>query len=152
MLTITTDEVKLTYTVGQPFSASTLQVVSVNSQSTFQSWSFGQANTGNLLGTIKSLDELGVVSLNCTQNANVVVHDEVLHCEWGLISQEGWSVVDDSTNYALDSNYWWIGPNTDTVDQYMFVGCLSLSVSVCMSVCLCLCVCVSVSVSLYVSL
>ncbi len=80
---------------------------------------YGQPNNGNLLGTIKSLDELNVISLNCTENANVQVHDEVLHCEWGLISQEGWSFVDDSQNYALDENYWWVGPNTNAVDGYL---------------------------------
>ena len=119
MLTIVTSALKLQYTVGQEFSASTLTVTSVG-ESTFQSWYYGQPNTGNLLGTIKSLDELGVVSLNCTQNEFIFVHGEALHCEWGLISQEGWSVIDDHLNYLLDENYWWVGPNTDNVDTYLF--------------------------------
>eukprot|EP00042_Codosiga_hollandica_P032126 m.200668 g.200668 ORF g.200668 m.200668 type:complete len:1028 (+) comp53818_c0_seq1:262-3345(+) len=119
VLTIQTSSIVLKYTVGQQFSGSTLSVSSLGG-STFTSWVYGQANTGNLLGTIKSLDELGVISLNCTENANVQVHDEVLHCEWGLISQQGWSVVDDSTNYMLDSNYWWVGENTNQVDSYIF--------------------------------
>jgi hypothetical protein len=40
-----------------------------------QGWYFGQPNDGNLLGTIKSLDELGVTPLNCTLNANIRIHD-----------------------------------------------------------------------------
>lgn len=32
-------------------------------------------NDGNLLGTIKSLDMLGVQTLNCTENAGQMVHD-----------------------------------------------------------------------------
>lgn len=40
-----------------------------------QGWSFGMYPDGNLLGTIKSLDELGVETLNCTQNAGQMVHD-----------------------------------------------------------------------------
>ncbi len=48
------------------------------------------------------------------------MHGEVLHCEWGLISKEGWSLIDDSLNYALDENYWWAGPNKDNVDKYLF--------------------------------
>ena len=40
---------------------------------TFVSWQFGASNEGNLLGTIRSLDEVGVVPLNCTVNANVGV-------------------------------------------------------------------------------
>jgi hypothetical protein len=117
-LTIQTSSVVLKYQIGQQFSSTSLTVTSLQN-STFTSWSYGQPNTGNLLGTIKSLDELSVVSLNCTENANIVVHDEVLHCEWGLISTEGWSLVDDSQNYALDENYWWAGPNTDEVDSYL---------------------------------
>lgn len=70
---------------------------------------YGQENYGNLLGTIKSLDELGVISLNCTEIAGKKVHDELLHCEWGLISRLGWNVINDTTNWVLDSNDWWAG-------------------------------------------
>ena len=120
ILTITTSDVKLQYTIGQQFSASTLTVTAVMA-GVFSSWYYGQPNWGNLLGTIKSLDEVGVITLNCTENEFKFVHGEALHCEWGLVSQEGWSLVDDTQNYALDQNYWWDGPNTDNVDNYLFV-------------------------------
>jgi hypothetical protein len=55
-LTITTTVVKLTYIVGQPFTASSLLVVSVDSNSAFQSWMYGDPFPGNLLGTIRGLD------------------------------------------------------------------------------------------------
>jgi len=112
--------VQLTYEIGQPFSAHTLQVRSLDNQT---SWQYGQtnANANNLLGTIKSLDELDVISLNCSMIANVSIHDESLHCEWALFSTDGWAIIDDSTNYALDSTYWWDGVNTDSVDTYLFV-------------------------------
>jgi alpha-glucosidase (family GH31 glycosyl hydrolase) len=43
-----------------------------------------------------------------------------LHCEWGLVSRDGWALIDDQTNYALDPvTYWWDGPNTDSVDLYV---------------------------------
>jgi alpha-glucosidase (family GH31 glycosyl hydrolase) len=113
--TITTSKVTLTYTMGQPFSASTL-----SAKGDFGSWAYGNADTGNLLGTIKSLDELGVTSLNCTENKNIVVHGEQLHCQWALISRLGWAVVDDSRNQALDEEDWWAGNNTDTIDSYLF--------------------------------
>ena len=49
------------------------------------------------------------------------VHDEELHCEWGLISRAGWAVVDDTTNYGLTPGAeWWDSPNTDTSDLYFF--------------------------------
>mgnify|MGYP001074664330 FL=1 len=120
VLTIQTSFVKLTYQIGQPFSSSSLSVIGTNSSSSFKSWNPSMPNTGNLLGTIRSLDEEDVISLNCTVVANVTVHDESLHCAWGLISRDGWVVVDDSQNYALDQNDWWAGPNQDQVDWYLF--------------------------------
>ncbi len=52
------------------------------------------------------------------------VHDESLHCAWGLISRAGWSVIDDSDNYALSSDYWWAGRNPNAVDIYLYVAVL----------------------------
>ena len=57
------------YTVGQPFSPSTLTAVkAAGSTSAFSGWFYGKQDPLNLLGTIKSLDELGVETLNCTMN------------------------------------------------------------------------------------
>ena len=74
MLTITTQEVVLTYTLGQPFTASTLKVTSAPTSTTkgFSSWSFGQAFPGNLLGTIRGLDGQKNTNLNCTLNAMIL--------------------------------------------------------------------------------
>ena len=47
------------------------------------------ANSGNLLGTVRSLDNVGVIPLNCTQNRDIFVHNESLHCAWGLVSRDG---------------------------------------------------------------
>jgi hypothetical protein len=116
--TIDTGKVILTYKIGQPFSATSLVVTHTKDNSPF--WKYGDANTGNLLGTIKSLDELGVTSLNCTENAGIIVHGEALHCQWALVSRAGWAVVDDSQNQALDEEDWWAGNNTDTIDSYLF--------------------------------
>ena len=112
------------------------------SAGTFASWQYGQSNEGNLLGTIRSLDEVGVVPLNCTVNANVSsltttppwadgrqiqIHDESLHCEWGLVSRQGWAVVDDAPNAALSAEYWWAGNNTDAVDIYLCAAVLGIA-------------------------
>lgn len=64
VLTITTKSVQLKYTSGQPFAPSTLSVTSLDPTSAFKSWAFGQADTGNLLGTIRGLDEQGQVRKN----------------------------------------------------------------------------------------
>ena len=113
--TIKTSKVTVSYKTGQPFSASSLSATG-----SFGSWSFGKANTGNLLGTIKSLDQLPVTSLNCTENQKIIVHGESLHCQWALVSRDGWAAVDDSQNQALDDDDWWAGNNTDAHDIYLF--------------------------------
>eukprot|EP00823_Brevimastigomonas_motovehiculus_P005518 TRINITY_DN4082_c0_g1_i1.p1 TRINITY_DN4082_c0_g1~~TRINITY_DN4082_c0_g1_i1.p1 ORF type:complete len:921 (+),score=210.99 TRINITY_DN4082_c0_g1_i1:343-2763(+) len=105
--------------MNSTFSDKTLHVESIDIQSTFTSWHYGEKDTGNLLGTIRSLDKLGVTSLNCTENQAIIVHDESLHCEWGLIGREGWAIIDDTTDYALDPVYWWAGKNKDQVDIYL---------------------------------
>jgi len=121
-LVITTEALELKYTIGQPFSSSSLSVTPNDGDTSgFPGWSFGDIDQGNLLGTIKSLDQLGPTSLNCTENSHIQVHGEDLHCAWGLISRSGWAVLDDSDTYALDSKTgWWTEPNTDLHDLYLF--------------------------------
>ena len=86
----------------------------------FGGWRFGDGDPGNLLGTIRSLDELGPTPLNCTLNKNITVHDEGLHCAWGLVSRSGWAAVDDAETFALDGDGWWRGPNRDDEDVMLF--------------------------------
>lgn len=57
VLTIQTSEVKLTYNLNTPFQTGNPTVVSLNASSAFTSWTFGQAFPGNLLGTIRGLDQ-----------------------------------------------------------------------------------------------
>ena len=85
VLTISTAALTLTYSVGQAFSAASLQVVSANASSAFSSWSFGQAFPGNLLGTIRGLDGQVRTPLNCTLNAGVDDNGEFNHCEFGMV-------------------------------------------------------------------
>ena len=84
--------VKLQYVVGKAFAADTLSVTFEATARTraaaaeaegaaapgaapdaATTWRYGDADDGNLLGTIKSLDELGPISLNCTENAGTKV-------------------------------------------------------------------------------
>lgn len=115
ILTIATNKISLQYTIGTSFSTTTLLATG-----DFGKWHFGQASPGNLLGTIKSLDLLGPTSLNCTLNKNITVHDEDLHCAFGLISRDGWSIIDDSKTYVLDADNWWSIENPNTNDMYLF--------------------------------
>ena len=117
VLSITTAEVKLTYAVGKGGFEGSLAVAPVDpSASTFPGWAFGDPSPGNLLGTIRGLDQqgshgqetpLGYTPLNCTRNALILDNGEYNHCEWGLVSRDGWAVYEDERNAALDANYWW---------------------------------------------
>jgi hypothetical protein len=110
-LTISTNAVTLRYVVGQPFSPSTLSVKS-NTQGFSWSWSFGDANSGNLLGTIRGLDRQNATPLNCSLNSRMDDNGEFNHCEWGVVSKDGWSIVDDTRNFCLDANDWWSDAGT----------------------------------------
>ena len=64
-------------------------------------WSPGQIDSGNLLGTARSLDGItGGIDLNCTNDNNTG------YCAFGPISRDGWAVVDDSANDRVDSTVW----------------------------------------------
>jgi hypothetical protein len=106
VLTVTTAEVVLTYTLGQPFSGTTLSVTSADSASAFSKWSYGDPFPGNLLGTIRGLDDQNQVPLNCTLNKAMPDNGEFNHCEWAVISRDGWAVYDDAENFVLDENDW----------------------------------------------
>ena len=121
VLTITTSEVDLTYK-GPGFLPQRLSVTSNNPHSAFKSWTAGMTSatdTGNLLGTFRTLDGTKNVTLNCTDNGKP-------HCEWGLISRSGWALVDDSDNPVLDAEDWWTDANgnlyqrNSQLDWYLF--------------------------------
>lgn len=114
----------LSYRMGASFSSDTFHVegrmycnsnlaYATNSKWTYQ---YGQQDPRNLLGTIRTLDMEDVTPLNCT------LRDPLQdHCEWGLISRSGFSIVNDTLNYALDDERdWWDGPNVDLEDFYVF--------------------------------
>lgn len=133
-LTIATAGLQLQYTEGKPFAPDTLSITLLpaskdydldeDAPQTLTTWTYGETNEGtsNLFGTIKSLDQVGPVPLNCTENANITVHQESLHCAWGLVARSGWAILDDTDSPALDpvSGWWGVGNNTDAVDIYFF--------------------------------
>jgi alpha-glucosidase (family GH31 glycosyl hydrolase) len=115
-LQLNTSKLQLTYVLGQRFSSASLRITGANF-----SWRFGDVDGGNLLGTIRSLDNLANISLNCSTIAGKKVHGESLHCRYGVVSKSGWAVLDDSDNYMLDQNgTWWESPNSNQVDVYLF--------------------------------
>ena len=75
VLTITTAAVKLSYTVGKGFTPATLSAQPTAEEAKdpfgFPGWKFGDANPGNLLGTVRGQDGQSATNLNCTLNRAV---------------------------------------------------------------------------------
>jgi hypothetical protein len=119
-LSIATSAVTVNYQLGEMFAPWTLTATTAAGIS----WKYGDVDYGNLLGTVKSLDELCTITLNCTQNANTQVHDESLHCGWGVVSRGGWTTIDDSADYIMSSTPGsWFSPsmkNSNDIDLYFF--------------------------------
>lgn len=112
VLTISTAAVQLVYAVGEAFNASTLTVRGLDAASNFSTWAWGDLSPGNLLGTIRGLDHQRTTSLNCTTNRGIDDNGEYNHCEWGIPSRDGWTIVNDTSNFALGADDWWAVVNT----------------------------------------
>jgi len=85
-LTITTDNVVLRYNIEVgPFENNSISALIDGGQ---YKWSPGLSNTGNLLGTVRTLDGIdGSLPIDCK---NQPKWD--LFCAYGLVSRDGWVV------------------------------------------------------------
>jgi alpha-glucosidase (family GH31 glycosyl hydrolase) len=121
VLTIKTAKLLLTYNNTGSFNKENLQI-SFSSNNELIQWYPGKANSGNLLGTIRTLDtQNGSVQLDCAQQTN-----KDLFCTYGLISKDGWVVVDETNRPVMSPNSdweFWVDetPSSDLVDWY-FLG------------------------------
>jgi Alpha-glucosidases, family 31 of glycosyl hydrolases len=80
-----------------------------------QSWNIGKPNTGNLKGTTRTLD--GAVG-----NLHMGSKDTI-RLETGLISRDGWVLIDDSHRPLFDNSDWpWVmsRPKKKSQDLYFF--------------------------------
>ena len=85
-LTLTTGHLRLTWRGGS-FAADTLDVSLLPDG---PDWRYGDSATGNLRGTRRTLDEI----------------DGAAPLEMGLLSRDGWTVVDDSRTLVFDDAGW----------------------------------------------
>ena len=115
ILTIKTDKVTLTYAGGR-FNADNL-AVSFKLKGKTVTWHPGDAATGNLKGTTRTLD-------GC-QGYSQLSHSEK-ELENGVLSRDGWAIVDESSRHLLqaDGSDWgeWVceRPEGDRLDLYIF--------------------------------
>ena len=99
------------------FNATNLQIFG-----SFGYWSAGQVDTGNLLGTARTLDgDDGSLNLDCRKNPRA----EDLHCTYGIVSRNGWTLRDDSKSRLLDTDpkiQWVIPRSSNDVSDWYFFG------------------------------
>ncbi|MFP4165184.1 MAG: TIM-barrel domain-containing protein [Chitinispirillaceae bacterium] len=99
---IITDQLHLVCTdTENPFRSDTLKVILLESETI---WHYGDRDDGNLGGTVRTLD--GV--------------NGSLKLPPGLISRNGWAVVDDSGSLVFDENCWPVVRDDPGTDLYFF--------------------------------
>jgi hypothetical protein len=108
MLIIRTERIAIIYTnVGDKFSHENLSIA-IEGQN--KAWRAGMKDTGNLLGTTRTLDGVSGAS----------------SMEPGLLSRDGWVIVDDSKRLVFDkkkgTDWLWLQPRDrdDAIDWYYF--------------------------------
>ena len=107
---IKTSDLVLTYNIGTvPFDRSNLKV-EFTTAGAKTLWTPGMEDKGNLMGTTRTLD-----------NVDGRLHTAKDPLEKGLLSRDGWAIVDDSKNYLMDEN-WWVTPRSEKnyIDWYIF--------------------------------
>lgn len=115
-LVIRTDALELSYTLDSGrFTAANLTIRSRNLKPAF-SWRPGTPATGNLHGTARTLDRYS--------GDRQIDNGARLDLGQGLISRDGWHVVDDSNSFVFDDSHPspWVQKRTcgDCQDLYFF--------------------------------
>jgi alpha-glucosidase (family GH31 glycosyl hydrolase) len=112
---IITDKLSLTYKKSaEKFSPQNLQIVFTNNNNK-TIWKPGTLNKENLHGTTRTLD-----GCNGGRNWN----GDTIKLEEGIISRDGWYLIDDSKDFLFDNSDWpWVLPREEgnRLDWY-FIG------------------------------
>jgi len=113
---ITTNDLTLKYEVGSgKFNSGNLQI-SFKVDGEQKQWKPGQQNTGNLFGTIRTLDGFDGEIMQWSTKKPIELQP-------GILSTEGWVLVDDSERPIFDNSDWpWVLPRSekDLQDYYFF--------------------------------
>ena len=115
-LQISTSEFTLYYKVdGGKFDAQNLHI-KFKLEGKKKEWRPGQENKGNLLGTIRTLDGFDGEIMQWSGKVPIALKP-------GIISTEGWVLIDDSERPLFDNSDWaWVMPRAekDLQDYYFF--------------------------------
>lgn len=115
VLTLRTDRLTLEYRGNEAFREDNL-CVSFRLNGRTQTWHPGKEDTGNLLGTSRTLDK-------CKGAGQLAEGDPM---EPGILSRDGWAIVDESQRHVLQKNDsdWgeWVAsrPEGERLDWYIF--------------------------------
>lgn len=102
-LEVSTPDLTLRCTIGKPITAKTL---SIHIESMDLTWHYGDPNPRNLKGTFRTLDN----------------RDGQVPLEQGLLSRDGWALIDDSNSLVFNETGW-LEPrqkHSGTLDLYFF--------------------------------
>lgn len=108
-LTVKTKALTLHYRKGGEFIPENLKVEFLCAGKK-KVWTPGADNSGNLMGTARTLDNADGRKLGAKDSL-----------ETGILSRDGWSLIDDSKNYLFDENGWVTSRNSEEkCDWYLF--------------------------------
>ena len=116
-LEITTDELKLKYKTGSGMFSENNLLVEFKLGPDTKVWKFGLENKGNLSGTRRTLDGTDGEYRDPKDPASKIKLEE------GIISKEGWCVIDDTQKPLFDNSDWpWVTarPSKKFQDLYFF--------------------------------
>lgn len=104
---ITTSKMKLRYLTGSgAFTEKNLSITSVKGAFKF-AWKPGMKAAGNLKGTSRTLD--GYSGDRFCGNGNDADGSQRMVLEDGVLSTDGWTLIDDSKNFLFDNSDWqWV--------------------------------------------
>ena len=115
-ISIITDKLVLKYKKRSgKFTDKNVIVISKKGTKSFE-WKPGMKQIGNLKGTYRTLDGF---------EGDTYVHKEQkMTLEDGLLSTDGWTLIDDSKNFLFDNSDWpWVMPRTEKdVQDWYFMG------------------------------
>lgn len=115
-LIIKTDQMELKYKTGSgKFNDENLQITYKQDPTHIIVWNPGMKNNENLKGTFRTLD-----GMNGDTNESEKIPTSF---ENGLISRNGWYLLDDSNNFLFDNSAWkWVKERNNKELDWYFMG------------------------------
>ena len=115
-LIIKTDKMELRYRTGSgPFNAENIQITYYQNSAQNIVWNPGLKNNENLKGTFRTLD-----GMNGDTNEGAKTPTSF---ENGIISRNGWYLLDDSNNFLFDNSAWkWAKKRNNPEIDWYFMG------------------------------